>query len=104
MSGIQYVLALAWSLCKFQAFGHSFRIRRYYSGLCDFPHWRLTMSATSVINDIVGEIGAGDHLILFYDTPENKRRVLFDFLQAGLKEGSRGVYISTEESPEQGRM
>ena len=59
------------------------------------------MSATSLISDVVGEIGAGDHLILFYDTPENKRRVLFDFLQAGLREGSRGVYISTEESPEQ---
>ena len=59
------------------------------------------MPATSVISDVVGEIGAGDHLILFYDTPENKRRVLFDFLQAGLREGSRGVYISTEESPEQ---
>ncbi|MCL4435124.1 MAG: MEDS domain-containing protein [Thaumarchaeota archaeon] len=49
----------------------------------------------------VERIRTGDHLILFYDTQENKRRVLFKFLAAGLRRKKRGVYIASEESPEQ---
>lgn len=42
-----------------------------------------------------------DHVILFYDTLENKRKILFSFLADGLEKGKGAVYICSEETPEQ---
>lgn len=50
---------------------------------------------------LVERLRTGDHFILFYDTHENKRRVLFEFLAAGLRKKRCGVYVASEESPEQ---
>jgi hypothetical protein len=41
----------------------------------------------------------GDHAILFYDSPQNKHDVLFNYLSLGVREGL--AYITTEETPDQ---
>jgi len=53
------------------------------------------------IIDFVRSMKPTDHVTLFYDTPENKRRILFDFLAAGLEKGKGALYICSEERPEQ---
>jgi hypothetical protein len=41
-----------------------------------------------------------NHFILFYDTQESKRNILFRFLADGLKNGRGAVYICSDEGPE----
>jgi len=42
-----------------------------------------------------------DHVILFYDDPNDKHQVLFTYLKAGLDHGEADAYISTQETPNQ---
>jgi len=42
-----------------------------------------------------------DHVILFYDDPNDKRQVLFTYLKAGLDDGEAGAYITSQETPNQ---
>jgi len=51
--------------------------------------------------DFVRRMKPTDHVTLFYDTPENKRKILFNFLAAGLEKGKGALYICSEEGPEQ---
>lgn len=60
----------------------------------------LSMEAREVIH-FVRNMKPHDHAILFYDTPENKHTILFNFLNAGLEEGKGALYICSEEAPEQ---
>jgi hypothetical protein len=51
--------------------------------------------------EFIKNIGDRDHFILFYDTHENKHKILFEFLSGGLKKGRCTVYIDSDETPEQ---
>ena len=48
----------------------------------------------------VKNIKPTDHIILLYDTLENKRKVLFNFLGNGLRKRKGAVYICSEETPQ----
>jgi len=39
-----------------------------------------------------------DHVILFYQNPEDKHLVLFTYLKAGLDQDEAAVYVGTQES------
>ncbi len=67
------------------------------------PHRFVEMSVADEIIDFVRSMKPTDHVILFYDTPENKRKILFNFLAAGLEKGKGALYICSEEKPEQVR-
>ena len=41
-----------------------------------------------------------DHVLLFYDTQESKRKMLYTYLAEGLKQGKGVVYVHTEETPQ----
>ncbi|MCW4016622.1 MAG: MEDS domain-containing protein [Candidatus Bathyarchaeota archaeon] len=43
----------------------------------------------------------GDHNVCFYDSLEEKQRVLFSNLKAGLDKGCAAVYVATEENVKQ---
>ncbi len=45
-------------------------------------------------------IDTTDHVLLFYDTQESKRRILYTYLAEGLRQGKGVVYVHTEETPE----
>ncbi|MFQ5758961.1 MAG: MEDS domain-containing protein [Candidatus Bathyarchaeia archaeon] len=45
------------------------------------------------------KLEASDHGIFFYRTPEKKRRVLFNFLKAGLDRDEGAVYVAGDEAP-----
>jgi len=47
----------------------------------------------------VERLEASDHGIFFYRSPEEKRRVLFNFLKAGLDRDEGAVYVAGEEAP-----
>ena len=59
-----------------------------------------TLGADEII-DFVRGMKPKDHVTLFYDTPENKRKILFNFLAAGFEKGEGALYICSEERPEQ---
>lgn len=44
----------------------------------------------------VRRLSPGDHAILFYDTEEIKRQIVYPFLEAGLLKGDATVYIVSE--------
>ena len=45
------------------------------------------------------KLEASDHGIFFYRAPEEKRRVLFTFLKAGLDRDEGAVYVAGDEAP-----
>jgi len=45
----------------------------------------------------VRNLKAGNHGIFFYEDPQEKREVLFSFLQAGLETGEGAVYVAAQE-------
>lgn len=52
------------------------------------------------IENFIKDISATDHVLLFYDTQESKRRILYQYLAEGLKQGKGIVYVHSEETPE----
>ena len=53
------------------------------------------------LSDFLSDFKKGTHAVLFYDTPENKREVLFNHLKYG-HEGNEGLaYVCSEENPHQ---
>jgi hypothetical protein len=52
------------------------------------------------INRLIHGIDTTDHVLLFYDTQESKRRILFSYLAEGLKQGKGVVYTHSEETPQ----
>ena len=58
------------------------------------------MSVTEEIVDFVDNMKPTEHVLLFYDTPEKKHEVLFNFLATGLASRKGAVYVCSEESPE----
>jgi len=53
------------------------------------------------IVDFVKEMKPADHVIMFYSKPEDKREVLFTYLEAGLGRGECAAYVAAEESPDE---
>ena len=53
----------------------------------------------SEIYDFVENMKTTEHVILLYTNPEDKRRVLFTYLKAGLEKGEAAAYIAGEETP-----
>jgi hypothetical protein len=51
------------------------------------------------IDSFIQGVDTTDHVLLFYDTQESKRRILFSYLAGGLKQGKGIVYIRAEETP-----
>jgi len=44
-------------------------------------------------------LSASDHGVFFYHTPDEKRRVLFNFLKAGLDRDEGAIYVAGDENP-----
>jgi hypothetical protein len=51
----------------------------------------------------VRSLKLGDHGIFFYRDPQEKREVLFNFLQAGIEKGEGAVYVASQETSRQVR-
>jgi hypothetical protein len=58
------------------------------------------MLSTKEIDSFIHGVDTSDHILLFYDTQESKRRILYSYLAEGLKQGKGIVYIHTEETPQ----
>jgi len=58
------------------------------------------MISTEEIDSFIHGIDTTDHILLFYDTQESKRRILYSYLAEGLKQGKGIVYVHTEETPQ----
>lgn len=53
------------------------------------------------ILEFVEQMKPKDHVILFYSKPDDKHRVLFTYLRAGLDSGGAGAYVAGQESPDE---
>lgn len=58
------------------------------------------MLSTQEIDRFIQGVDTTDHVLLFYDTQEIKRRILHRYLAEGLKQGKGIVYVYTEETPQ----
>lgn len=50
---------------------------------------------------LMEKLSPTNHLIFFYDTPEAKYNVLFNYLKVGLDNGEAAVYVASDEKPSQ---
>jgi hypothetical protein len=57
------------------------------------------MLSTQEIDSFIQGVNTTDHVLLFYDTQESKRRILYRYLSEGLKKGKGIVYVHSEETP-----
>ncbi|WXG44314.1 MAG: MEDS domain-containing protein [Promethearchaeati archaeon SRVP18_Atabeyarchaeia-1] len=55
------------------------------------------------IISFVKQMKAGDHVIFFHSSREDKRYVLFTYIQAGLEKGQAAAYVTSQETPDQVR-
>lgn len=51
------------------------------------------------ILDFVRNMKPTDHVIMFYEAPEDKHRVLFTYLKAGLDSQEAAAYVAGDETP-----
>lgn len=51
------------------------------------------------IIDFVRSMKPTDHVIMFYEFPEDKHRVLFEYLKAGLDSQEAAAYVAGDETP-----
>jgi hypothetical protein len=58
------------------------------------------MLSTQEIDRFIQGVDTTDHVLLFYDTQEIKRRILNRYLAEGLKQGKGIVFVYTEETPQ----
>ncbi len=52
------------------------------------------------IERFVKEVETSNHILLFYDGQESKRKILYSYLADGLRNGKGVAYITTEETEE----
>ena len=50
------------------------------------------------LDTFIQKVETNNHIILFYDSPENKKKIIYDYLADGMKRGKGLVYIRTEET------
>lgn len=65
------------------------------------PRMAETGSAPKAVRTYVEQLKPMDHVIFVYETQEAKHNVLFNYIEAGLKNKEVGVYIASEENPDQ---
>jgi len=51
--------------------------------------------------DYVRNLKTGNHGIFFYENPQEKHKVLFNFLEAGLEKDEGAIYIASQETSKQ---
>lgn len=56
---------------------------------------------TEKLTSFIKQIQPTNHIIMFYDNVETKRRILFDYLSDGLAKGKGIIYICSDESPDE---
>lgn len=67
--------------------------------------WKdLNVTSDEKLRRILKDLKPRDHVILFYESREAKRNTLFSYIQRGLLDGKAGVYICSEETPEEIRQ
>ncbi|MHA1390551.1 MAG: MEDS domain-containing protein [Candidatus Thorarchaeota archaeon] len=64
--------------------------------------WKeLKVTSDEKLNRILKNLKPRDHVILIYESQEAKRNTLFSYIDRGLKNGKVGVYICSEETPDE---
>jgi hypothetical protein len=58
------------------------------------------MLSTQEVDRFIQGVDTTDHVLLFYDTQESKRRILYRYLAEGLKQGKGIVFVHSEETPQ----
>jgi hypothetical protein len=58
---------------------------------------------TEKLTGFIKQIQPTNHIILFYDDSETKRRILYDYISDGLAKGKGIIYICSDESPDEVR-
>ncbi|MGY5881671.1 MAG: MEDS domain-containing protein, partial [Candidatus Thorarchaeota archaeon] len=62
--------------------------------------WKdLKVTSDEKLMRILKNLRPRDHVILFYESREAKRSTLFSYIQRGILEGKAGVYVCSEETP-----
>lgn len=64
--------------------------------------WKeLKVTSDEKLNRILKDLKPRDHVILIYESQEAKRNTLFSYIDRGLRDGKAGVYICSEETPDE---
>lgn len=64
--------------------------------------WKeLKITSDDKLNRILKTLRPRDHVILIYESQEAKRNTLFSYIERGLKNGQAGIYICSEETPDE---
>jgi hypothetical protein len=58
---------------------------------------------TENLTSFIKQIQPTNHIILFYDSLETKRRILYDYISDGLAKGKGIIYVCSDESPDEVR-
>ena len=59
------------------------------------------MLISEEITEFIRNMEPTNHVILFYDSPESKRRILNTYIADGLENGKGVLYVCSEETPDQ---
>jgi len=59
------------------------------------------MLVSEELNNFIQKIKISDHIIMFYDTPEVKHNILYNYIKNGLERKKGVLYICSDESPQQ---
>ncbi len=64
--------------------------------------WKeLKVTSDEKLLRILKDLRPRDHVILFYESQQVKRNTLFSYIDRGLRKGEAGIYICSEESPDE---
>ena len=65
--------------------------------------WKVieTTAVPEKVIDYMEQLRPTNHLVFVYDSPEAKYNVLFNYLKVGLDNNEVGVYVATDETPDQ---
>ncbi len=69
----------------------------------DSVSWK-NIETTAVPEKVIGfmeQLRPSNHVIFVYDNPEAKYNVLFNYIKFGLDNGEAGVYVASDEKPNQ---
>lgn len=55
------------------------------------------------LTSFIKQIQPTNHIIMFYDNLETKRRILYDYISDGLAKGKGIIYVCSDESPDEVR-
>ena len=62
--------------------------------------WKdLKVTSDEKLKRILKNLRPRDHVILFYESRQAKRSTLFSYIQRGIIDGKAGVYVCSEETP-----